>query len=126
MKRRIGVAVGATVAMLVLGAALPAAPGHVGPALPAVAEEAEAQADAKGGSGGSRAENVGGNAADLLQGWIGPLLLIFIGVLAFVALFTRNVGMAVSAMMIGLISGLFIFAPDSAETTFKNIYDAIF
>lgn len=126
MKRRIGLAVTSTAAALMLGAALPAAPAGVGEAPPAITGEAEAQAGPKGGSGGSRAENVGGNAADLLQGWIAPLLLIFIGVLAFVALFTRNVGMAVSATVIGLIAGLFIFSPDSAETTFRNIYDAIF
>jgi hypothetical protein len=122
MRKRILLVVAATASALAVGAALPPVQAEVGP-VPAVTERAEAQS--KAGGGGARAEDVGGNAAQLLQGWIGPLLLIFIGVLACVALFTRNVGMAFSVAIIGLIAGLFIFAPESAESLFRDIYDAI-
>lgn len=126
MKRTIRLAAAATALVLLIGAAAPAVGGPTSSVVPFVAEEAAAQAGPKGGSGGSRTENVGGNAAELLQGWIGPLLLIFIGILAFAALISRNVGMAVSVTIIGLIAGLFVFSPESAEDLFTGIYDAVF
>lgn len=118
-----GLAALVALSLVVSAVALPAPSS----AAPRFSRSVEAgQAGPKGGSGGSRAEQAGENAAELLQGWLGPLLLILIGALAVVALLQRNVGMAVSVAMIGLIGGLFIFSPGDAEALFKGIYDALF
>jgi hypothetical protein len=84
-----------------------------------------AAAEAAPSSGASSAKRAGDKSADLIRGWVGPLLIALIGVFALVALAKREVGMAVSAALIGLIAGFFVFAPESVETLFKGIYDAI-
>lgn len=76
-------------------------------------------------SGGS-VEQVGDNTADFLQTIIGPLLLVVVGVFAFLALLRREAGLAIFAMGIGLVSGFFIYDPDSAEAAFRGIYNALF
>lgn len=78
------------------------------------------------GKAGSSIERAGENAADLLSGIVGPVLIVMIGVIAVSALVRREVGMAVSAAIVGLIGGLFVFAPDQAEAAFLGIYKAIF
>jgi membrane associated rhomboid family serine protease len=77
-------------------------------------------------SGGDSVERAGDNAADLISTVVGPVLLVLIGVVAVGAFLQRNVGIAVSAAITGLIAGLFIFDPGAAESAFKGIYDAIF
>lgn len=77
-------------------------------------------------SGGSGVEQAGDNAADLIANVVGPILLVLIGVVAVGAFLQRNVGIAISAALIGLIAGLFIFDPGAAESAFKGVYDAIF
>lgn len=75
---------------------------------------------------GGSVEDVGDNAAGFLQTIIGPLLLVVVGVFAFLALLRREAGMAIFAMAIGLVSGFFIYDPDSAEAAFRGIYNALF
>ena len=77
-------------------------------------------------SGGASVERAGDNAADLISTVVGPVLLVLIGVVAVGAFLQRNVGIAVSAAITGLIAGLFIFDPGAAESAFKSVYDAIF
>lgn len=76
-------------------------------------------------SGGS-VEELGDNTAGLLQTIVGPLLLIVVGVFAFLALIKREAGMAIFAMGIGLVSGFFIYDPDTAESAFRGIYNTLF
>lgn len=89
-----------------------------------LAQVAAAAPKSAGGSG--KVDKAGENAADLLSGIIGPVLLVLIGAISLTALVKREVGMAISAMMIGLVAGLFVFAPDSAENAFSGIYKAVF
>lgn len=75
---------------------------------------------------GGNVEQVGDNTADFLQTIIGPLLLVVVGVFAFLALLRREAGLAIFAMGVGLVSGFFIYDPDSAEAAFRGIYNALF
>jgi hypothetical protein len=77
-------------------------------------------------SGGGQVKKSGENAADLLSGIVGPVLIVLIGAIALTALVKREVGMAVSAAVVGLIAGLFVFSPDQAQSVFEGIYDAVF
>ncbi len=83
-------------------------------------------ATAQKGGGGGGVEQAGDNAADLISSLVGPLLIVLIGVVAVGAFVQRNVGLAISATVVGLIAGLFIFDPGSAESAFKDIYQTVF
>jgi hypothetical protein len=87
---------------------------------------APSAAHAQKGGGGGGVEQAGDNAADLISDLVGPLLLVLIGVVAIGAFIQRNVGLAISATLVGLVAGLFIFDPGSAESAFKDVYDAVF
>ena len=104
---------------LPLALAVPA----VGPEGPVGFGVEQAQAQKAGGGNVSRA---GENAADLITGLVGPVLIVLIGVVAIGAFMQRNTGLAISAAIVGLIAGLFIFAPGSAENAYRDIYRAIF
>lgn len=95
-------------------------------ATPVIAALAPAPAHAQKSGGGGGVESAGDNAADLISDLVGPLLIVLIGVVAIGAFIQRNVGLAVSATLVGLIAGLFIFDPGSAESAFKDVYEAIF
>lgn len=84
-------------------------------------ERAEAQK-----SGGGDVSRAGENAADLITELVGPVLIVLIGVVAIGAFMQRNTGLAITAAIVGLIAGLFIFAPGSAENAYRDIYRAIF
>lgn len=95
-------------------------------------DQAQAQKKGGGGKGGgkgggaSTATKAGERAGDLIRGWVGPVLIALIGVFALVALGKREIGMAVSATLIGLVAGLFVFAPEGAQSLFEDIYKAVF
>jgi len=93
---------------------------------PLIATLAPSTADAQKGSGGGGVEQAGDNAADLISNLVGPMLIVLIGVVAVGAFIQRNVGLAISATLVGLIAGLFIFEPNAAESAFKDVYEAIF
>ncbi len=76
--------------------------------------------------GGGKVSHAGQRLADLLAGWLGPLLLVLVGAVGIAAFLQRNIAMAVSAVVAGLIAGLFIFDPHGAESAFRGIYQAIF
>jgi len=84
-------------------------------------ERAEAQK-----AGGGSVSRAGDNAADLITEIVGPVLIVLIGVVGIGAFMQRNTGLAISAALVGLIAGLFIFAPGSAEDVYRDIYKAIF
>lgn len=77
-------------------------------------------------AGGGNVSKAGDNAADLITDIVGPVLIVLIGVVAIAAFMQRNTGLAITAAIVGLIAGLFIFAPSSAEDAYKDIYKAIF
>jgi hypothetical protein len=81
---------------------------------------------AAGAKGSGSVKKAGDNAADLLSGLVGPLLIVGIGVVGVVAFVTRNVGLLIGAVACGLVAGLFVFAPDSAEDAFNGVYKAVF
>lgn len=115
MKRTAAIA--ATALLLALAAPAVGPEGVVGLGI----ERAEAQ---KAGDGSvSRA---GDNAADLIREIVGPVLIVLIGVVGIGAFMQRNTGLAMTAAIVGLIAGLFIFAPGSAEDAYRDIYRAIF
>lgn len=124
MNKTIAASVLALALAMALSLAAPAASVLVGGAVGVEVGTAAAEA-APRASGASSAKRAGDKSADLIRGWVGPLLIALIGVFALVALAKREVGMAVSAALIGLIAGFFVFAPESVETLFKGIYDAI-
>ncbi|MEK6328351.1 MAG: hypothetical protein AABM66_12635 [Actinomycetota bacterium] len=110
-------AIAATALLLALA---PPAVGADGP-LGFGVERAEAQK-----AGGGSVSRAGDNAADLITDIVGPVLIVLIGVVAIGAFMQRNTGLAISAAIVGLIAGLFIFAPGSAEDAYRDIYKAIF
>jgi hypothetical protein len=79
----------------------------------------------KAAKGAGSADQVGQNAADLASGILVPILVVAIGAIALVALTRREVGMAISVVLIGLIAGWFLMAPDSVERVFKGVYERI-
>lgn len=107
----------AVVLGLVLAAPAPSTTGAVavGP------EPAHAQKQ-----GGGQVSKAGENAADLITDIVGPFLIVMIGVVAVGAFVQRNTGLAITAALVGLVAGLFIFAPDSAENAYRDIYRLIF
>jgi hypothetical protein len=114
MKRTAAIA--ATALLLALAAPAMRAEGPVGFGV----ERAQAQK-----AGGGSVSRAGDNAADLISGLVGPVLIVLIGVVGIGAFMQRNTGLAISAALVGLIAGLFIFAPQSAEDAFRDIYRAI-
>ena len=51
---------------------------------------------------------------------------MLVGVVAIGAFMQRNAGLAISVAIVGLVAGLFIFAPASAESAYRDIYRTIF
>ena len=95
----------------------------VGPERPVGFGVERAEAQKAGGGSVSRA---GDNAADLIREIVGPVLIVLIGVVGIGAFMQRNTGLAITAAIVGLIAGLFIFAPGSAEDAYRDVYRAIF
>lgn len=85
-----------------------------------------AQAQKPDGGGGNSAERAGNNLAELISDNVGPVLIVLVGVSGLLAFTQRSIGMAVTAVIVGLFAGLFVIEPDSAEGLFKDVYRAIF
>jgi membrane associated rhomboid family serine protease len=115
MRRKAAIAAVAVLIALAGPEVLAEGPGGLGVA------RAEAQK-----SGGGDVSRAGENAADLITELVGPVLIVLIGVVAIGAFMQRNTGLAITAAIVGLIAGLFIFAPGSAENAYRDIYRAIF
>jgi hypothetical protein len=102
----------------------------VSAAAPAVGEVAIgtelAEAQKPGGGGGNTASKAGENLADLISDMVGPVLVVLVGVFALLAFSQRSIGMAITAVIVGLFAGLFILDPKSAEDMFKDVYDSVF
>lgn len=110
-------AIAAAALLLALAVPVTGADGPVGFGV----ERAQAQK-----AGGGDVSRAGDNAADLITDLVGPVLIVLIGVVGIGAFIQRNTGLAISAAMVGLIAGLFIFSPGSAEEAYRDIYRAIF
>lgn len=123
MKRRSIFAVVATALLLSFSAA---APTLSTVAVPGVGiEQAQAQKKGKGGGGANKLSKSGEKGADLISGIVGPLMIALIGVICLVALIQRQVGMAVGAAAVGVLSGFFTFAPSSVESVIKGFWNTL-
>ena len=122
MKKPIAAVLGIAVVSLAVAVAAPAAvaPGPITSPLVSV-DQAEAQKEGDGS-----ASKVGERTADLFSSILVPVLFVVIGAFALVALAKREVGMAVSAVGIGFVAGLFLLAPEQVEATFRSVYSSIF
>jgi hypothetical protein len=103
--------------------AMKAALGALGAAWLALgvwAAEAAAQ-----GRGGGRVERLGENTADLLAEILGPVLIILVAVAGLYAFIKREIGIAVTAAAIAVFLGLFVFAPETAESLIKGFWQQI-
>ncbi len=81
--------------------------------------------DAVAQRGGGRVERLGENTADLLSEILGPIVIVLVAVVGLVAFMKREIGIAVSAAAIALFLGLFIFAPETAESLIKGFWQRI-
>ena len=86
----------------------------------------EAQAAYAGVKSGGQVQRLGDNTANLVSSIIGPVLLVAIGAIAFIAMIRREAGLAIAAIGVGLLAGLFIYTPETAQQTFQGIYQALF
>lgn len=118
MKRSAALVAIATLAVLSVHAALPAAPDRAGPAL--ALERAEAA------KGGAKVKKIGERGQDLLSRILGPLAIVLVGAFAISALARREFGQVLVLSVIGLVVGLYIFAPDVVEEIWSGTYDAVF
>jgi hypothetical protein len=105
MRRSIGMAATAAGAMLA--------------ALGALAQQAAAQ------SGGGKVERLGDKTADLFSDILGPVIIVLVALVGLVAFLKREIGVAVTAAAIALFLGLFVFAPESAESLIKGFWQKI-
>lgn len=87
--------------------------------LAAFAQQAAAQ------SGGGRVERLGDKTADLFSDILGPIVIVLVAVVGLYAFMKREIGIAVTAAAIALFLGLFIFAPESAESLIKGFWQKI-
>ena len=101
-----------TVALGVLGA------GWV--ALGLWAAEAQAQ-----GRGGGRVDRLGEKTADLFAEILGPVIIVLVAVAGLYAFMKREIGIAVTAAAIAIFLGLFVFAPETAESLIKGFWQRI-
>lgn len=118
MKRNIALVAVATVAALAIHAAAPVTGSRIAPA-PSI-ERAEAQ------KGAGNVKRIGENSQDLLSSILGPLAIVLVGAFAISALFRREFGQVLVLSAIGLVIGLYIFAPNIVERVWQNTYRAIF
>jgi hypothetical protein len=88
-------------------------------ALGALAQQAAAQ------SGGGRVERLGDKTADLFSDILGPIVIVLVAVVGLYAFMKREIGIAVTAAAIAIFLGLFIFAPDTAESLIKGFWQKI-
>jgi len=75
---------------------------------------------------GGQVSRIGDNTANLVSNIVGPILLVSIGAAAFIAMVRREAGLAVAAIGVGMLAGLFIYAPGTAQQAFQGIYQALF
>ncbi|GIK77728.1 MAG: hypothetical protein BroJett022_14180 [Actinomycetes bacterium] len=83
---------------------------------------AEAQAQ---GRGGGRVERLGEKTADLFAGILGPVIIVLVAIAGLYAFMKREIGVAVTAAAIAVFLGLFVFAPETAESLIKGFWQRI-
>lgn len=72
-----------------------------------------------------RVERLGENAADLFSDVLGPLIIVLVAATGVYAFVKREIGIAVTAAAIAVFLGLFVFAPESAESLIKGFWEQI-
>lgn len=77
------------------------------------------------GRGGGRVERLGENTADLFAEILGPVIIILVAVAGLYAFMKREIGIAVTAAAIAMFLGLFVFAPETAESLIKGFWQRI-
>ncbi len=89
------------------------------------ADAAISRGSATGGGGGGQATQAGQKAAQLLQGWLAPLLFIGTAIGIGAAAVQRNAGLAVVTIVLALVIGAFVLVPNQMETMFRSIYQFV-
>ena len=113
--RRLAALVAAgSIALFGLSAAAPATDPGGGAVVPAI-ERADA-------AGGGNVNQLGNRAASLLRTILGPIVIALVGVVGVTAFFKREIGLAVTAGLIALFLGLFLFAPQTAKHMIETFW----
>lgn len=110
------------------GLAAAQAGGPPPPPPPPVAAKAAAQAaaaSAKGDADSASAIEAGENIGEILQGWGAALLLGIGGLMGFAALFKRSVGEGLTVLVIVVIVGGFIYAPEQVQAFIESVWKPI-
>lgn len=71
-------------------------------------------------------KKAGDNAAELVTGWLVPVLFVMVGFFTLVALAQRSLAMALVPVLGGLLAGFFLIDPQGAQDAMEGIYSAIF
>lgn len=90
-----------------------------------IATPAHAALAQGGGGGGGRVEQLGERTADLFSEILGPVIIVLVAVVGLVAYAKREVGIAVTAAAIAIFLGLFVFAPETAESLIRGFWERI-
>lgn len=120
MRRALVIGLTVLVGLLAVPAVAPVS-GSAGAVEQAYAQKVVTKAGSKGS-----ASKVGDRAADLLRGWLGPILIALLGAITMVAFMKREIGLAITVLVIAVLAGLPIFAPGPTESMLKGIYNAVF
>lgn len=83
---------------------------------------AEAEAQRRGGG---RVDRLGEKTADLFAEILGPVIIVLVAVVGLYAFMKREIGIAVTAAAIAIFLGLFVFAPETAESLIKGFWQRI-
>lgn len=74
---------------------------------------------------GGRVSRLGERTADLLSDVLGPIVIVMVAVAGLYAFIRREIAVAVSAAMIALFLGLFVFAPQTAQSLIEGFWRQI-
>jgi hypothetical protein len=119
-------------ALCLIGSFGAAMAGPGGQSIGLVPHVSEARAAIGRGGGGGGGEGGGGSALQvfprlktLVGTAIASLLFVVTGAAVGIAAMQRNMGLAFVAVVLSLVIGAFVLAPDQVEAWFKSIYQFV-
>lgn len=96
-------------------------------AAPAVGPQGgPAAIEVAGAAPSSSVKKAGDKAAELISGWVVPVLFAIVGVFTLIAMQQRSLGPGLVAILGGLLAGFFLIDPKGAQSMFEGIYSTIF
>jgi hypothetical protein len=129
------IVIGAMCLVGTFGAAMAGPGGHSTGLVPIPQTSEASAAIGRGGGGGSEGSSEGGSGGSALQVFprlktlagtaIASLLFVITGAAIGVAAMQRNMGFAVVAVVLSMVIGAFVLAPDQVEAWFKSIYQFV-